>query len=225
MELIEKRINYTFKNKKLLQIALTHSSKTNEDKSKENNERLEFLGDAVLDLCIGAYLYKKLPNKKEGDLTKLRAMIVCADSLYLSSNKIELGEYILLGKGEINSRGKYKKNIIADAFEAVIGAIYLDSGYEKAGEIAISLLQDIIDKALDGKLTYDYKTILQEYVHANNITNFEYKLLKITGPEHAQEFTSEVLLDNKSVGIGTGHNKKESEQNAALKALGKLNLI
>ena len=225
MELIEKRINYNFKDKKLLKTALTHSSKTNEDKSKESNERLEFLGDAVLDLCIGAYLYEKLPKKKEGDLTKLRAMIVCADSLYLASNKIELGEYILLGKGEINSKGKYKKNIIADAFEAVIGAVYLDAGYEKASEIAVSLLDEIIKKALDGKLTYDYKTTLQEYVHANNITKFEYKLLEITGPEHAQVFTSQVLLDDKVLGIGKGHNKKESEQQSALRALEKLNLI
>ena len=126
IEKLEQKLGYEFKDKELIKVALTHSSKSNENKALQNNERLEFLGDAVLDLCVGAYLYKTLTNKKEGVLTKLRALIVCADSLFIASEKLELGEFIMLGKGEMHSGGKYKKNIIADCFEAVLGAIYLD---------------------------------------------------------------------------------------------------
>ncbi len=222
---LEQELGYTFKNKDLIKVALTHSSKSNENKHLENNERLEFLGDAVLDLCVGAYLYKTLPKDKEGVLTKLRALIVCADSLYLASEKLKLGEFILLGKGEMISGGKYKKNIIADCFEAVLGAIYLDSDYETVSKIALHLLDEITKKAIAGKLTYDYKTLLQEYIHSKNIKDFSYELVQIKGPEHDQLFTSKVVINNKDMGEGEGKNKKESEQHAAFATLKKLKLI
>jgi len=225
IEKLEQKLGYTFKNKDLIKVALTHSSKSNENKSLENNERLEFLGDAVLDLCVGAYLYKTLPSKKEGVLTKLRALIVCADSLFIASDKLKLGEFIMLGKGEKHSGGKYKKNIIADCFEAVLGAIYLDSDYETVSKIALNLLSDITKKAVEGKLTYDYKTLLQEYVHSKNIKDFYYELVQIKGPEHDQIFTSKVVINSEDIGSGEGKNKKESEQHAAYNTLKKLKLI
>ncbi|MFR6311419.1 ribonuclease III [Anaerofustis stercorihominis] len=225
IEKLEQKLGYEFKDKELIKVALTHSSKSNENKALQNNERLEFLGDAVLDLCVGAYLYKTLTNKKEGVLTKLRALIVCADSLFIASEKLELGEFIMLGKGEMHSGGKYKKNIIADCFEAVLGAIYLDSDYEKVSTIALTLLSDVIKKAISGNLTYDYKTLLQEYIHSKNIKDFSYELVQIKGPEHDQIFTSKVILNNKDMGHGEGKNKKESEQHAALNTLKKLKLI
>ena len=225
LDKLENKLGYKFKNKDLIKVALTHSSKSNENKSLENNERLEFLGDAVLDLCVGAYLYKTLKDQKEGVLTKQRALIVCADSLYIASEKLNLCEYILLGKGEMHSGGKYKKNIIADCFEAVLGAIYLDSNYESVSQIALNLLSDIIQKAIKGKLTYDYKTLLQEYIHSKSIKDFSYELVQIKGPEHDQVFTSKVIINNKDMGEGEGKNKKESEQHAALNTLKKLKLI
>ena len=160
---LEQKLGYTFNNKDLIKVALTHSSKSNENKNLENNERLEFLGDAVLDLCVGAYLYNTLKKDKEGVLTKLRALIVCADSLYIASEKLDLGEFILLGKGEMISGGKYKKNIIADCFEAVLGAIYLDSDYETVSKIALNLLSDITKKAIEYELIkQDYATLSLE---------------------------------------------------------------
>lgn len=222
---LEKKLNYTFKDKSLLLTALTHSSKINEDKSLTSNERLEFLGDAVLSLVIGDYLYLNTGKESEGVLTKLRALIVCADSLSIASKKIDLGSYLLMGKGEIASGGKDKKNIAADSFEALIGAIYLDAGYEKVREISLRLLDDIIKKALEGKLAYDFKTVLQEYVHANSMGNLSYTLLKVEGPEHAQIFTSRVKTDDKHTATGRGTNKKDSEQQAAHNMLKDLKLL
>lgn len=225
IKLLEKNLSYTFKDKELINVALTHSSKSNENKDLKNNERLEFLGDAVLDLCVGEYLFKRLPNEKEGILTKVRALIVCADSLHLAAESINLGDFVMLGKGEEQSGGRRKKNVLADAFESVLGAIYLDSDYYKAKEIALTLLDGIIKKAIDGKLNYDYKTLLQEYVHSTNIGEFKYEVVSIKGPEHDQVFTSKVLINKEEYGIGEGKNKKESEQHAALNTLKKLKLI
>lgn len=222
---LEKKLDYYFKDKTLLLNSLTHSSKINEDKSLTSNERLEFLGDAVLSLVIGDYLYSNTTNEDEGVLTKLRASIVCSDSLSIASNKLSLNEYLLLGKGELLTGGREKKNIKADAFEALIGAIYLDAGYEKVREISLYLLKEIIDKAISGKLTYDYKTTLQEYVHANSLGSLSYELVSIEGPEHMQTFISKVNIGNKKSAIGKGNNKKESEQNAAQKILETLNLL
>ncbi len=225
INILQEKLKYQFKDISILKKALTHSSRINEEKNLTSNERLEFLGDAVLSLVIGDYLYNTLPKEKEGVLTKLRSLIVCADSLFMASKKVNLGEYLLLGKGEIQSGGKHKKNIIADGFEAILGAVYLDGGYENCAKLILRLLKDIIDKAVNGKLTYDYKTLLQEYVHANNINDFRYELAKITGPEHAQIFTSNILINGDLYGSGKGQNKKESEQQAALQALEKLNIV
>lgn len=212
---LEKKLNYEFNDISLLKEALTHSSKTNENKELPSNERLEFLGDAVLSIVIGDLLYRKLKTESEGVLTKLRALIVCADSLYIIAREIELGKYMELGKGEIASGGRKKKNILADAFEAVIGAIYIDAGFHKVFDISVKLLNPIIEKALSGTLTYDYKTMLQEYSFANNLGKVNYVLVKTEGPEHNQIFTSKVFITEDEYGIGKGGNKKESEQNAA----------
>lgn len=225
MEKLEKKLGYEFKDISLFEEALTHSSKVNEDKSLSSNERLEFLGDAVLSIVIGELLFKKLPKDSEGVLTKLRALIVCADSLYIVAKKLDLGEYIKLGKGEIISGGKKKKNILADAFEAVIGAVYLDAGFEKTSKIVVTLLDEIIQKALSGTLTYDYKTLLQEYAFSKGLGKVNYQLLKISGPEHNQRFESRVFTENGNEGIGEGANKKESEQNAAHEYLSKIKKV
>lgn len=222
---LEKRIGYEFGDRSLLETALTHPSRSNEDRSLEDNQRLEYLGDAVIDLIIGEYLYKNEPDVKEGVLTKQRALIVCADSFFLASKKFELGEFLHLGKGEIMNGGRYKKNIIADGFEALMGAVFMDSSYEKTREIVLSLLMEIIRKAMAGNLTYDYKSQLQEYIHQKKIKDFSYNLVKITGPEHNQIFTSELLIGNRIYGTGKGKNKKESEQHAALEALKKMGAI
>lgn len=222
---LEKRIGYKFRDSSLLEAALTHPSRSNEDRTLKDNQRLEFLGDAVIDLVIGEHLFKRFPDEREGELTKQRALIVCADSFYLASRKFDLGEFIYLGKGEMQSGGKYKKNIIADAFEALIGAVFLDSSYETAKSIIMKLLADIIRKAEAGNLTYDYKSQLQEYVHHRKIKDFSYELVKITGPEHNQLFTSRLLIEGKVYGTGEGRNKKESEQHAALEALKKMGAV
>ena len=222
---LEKRIGYQFKDRSLLETALTHPSRSNEDRSLEDNQRLEFLGDAVIDLIIGEHLYRKFPDEKEGILTKQRALIVCADSFFLASKKFELGEFLKLGKGEIMNGGKYKKNIIADGFEALIGAVFMDSDYETTKKTVLTLLDGIIRKAETGNLTYDYKSLLQEHVHQKKIKDFSYNLVRITGPEHNQVFTSELLIEGKAYGTGTGKNKKESEQHAALEALKKMGAV
>ena len=222
---LEKRIGYEFRDKSLLETALTHPSKANENRGMEDNQRLEFLGDAVVDLIVGEHLYKRMPDVNEGVLTKQRALIVCADSFFLVSKKIELGEFMYFGKGEILNGGKHKKNIIADGFEALMGAVFMDSDYETTKKVVLRLLEDIINKAVEGKLTYDYKSTLQEYVHRKKIKNFGYNLVKITGPEHNQVFTSEVVINGRVYGTGSGKNKKESEQHAALEALKKMGAI
>ena len=198
--------------------ALTHSSYANEKHMKKHsdNERLEFLGDAVLEIISSEFLYKEYPDKPEGELTKLRASIVCEPTLALCTKDIALGEYLLLGKGEDQTGGRGRKSILSDALEAVIGAIYLDGGFANAKEfIHKYILTDIEHK----QLFYDSKTILQEIVQANFKEVISYHLIGEEGPDHNKRFTVRACIGERVIGSGTGHTKKAAEQEAAYQAL------
>ena len=202
------------------QLALTHSSVCNDYKSRlQNNERLEFLGDAVLEIVSSEFLFHNYPNKPEGALTKLRASIVCEPTLALCTEEIELGNYIFLGKGEEQTGGRKRKSILSDALEAVIGAIYLDGGFANAKEfIHKFVLNDLENK----KLFYDSKTILQEMVQGVHGKQVLYKLVKEEGPDHNKSFTVEAYIGDLLYGEGTGRTKKAAEQEAAYHAILKL---
>lgn len=211
MQKIEDKIAYTFKDKELLKIALTHSSHYG---NKVNNERLEYLGDAVLELVISEYLFK-LADLSEGKMTKIRANIVCAESLSMAASALDLGSYILLGKGEIVTGGRSRKSNLANAFEAVLGAVFLDSDYETARRVVLSILKHNIGLALEGKLVNDYKTALQEEVQKDTESRIEYRLKSEEGPEHDKTFYVELYINDVKGGSGSGKSKKEAEQEAA----------
>jgi ribonuclease-3 len=218
MTSLEKKIKYTFKNKALLTEALTHSSHAG-NKKRVSNERLEFLGDSVLSLITSKYLFEQLRDIPEGQLTKLRAGIVCETSLFKFAQKIDLGSQLFLGKGEENTGGRERKSILADAFEALIAAIYLDSGLEAATDFVLSFLPKK-EKLTSGKpLLNDYKTALQEIIQQNPEEKISYHLENETGEAHNKNFTTSVLLNNRQIGTGSGKSKKEAEQNAARDAL------
>ena len=213
----QKMIGYEFKKEQLLRQALTHSSYANEKHMKKlsDNERLEFLGDAVLEIVSSEFLYHNYEKLPEGELTKLRASIVCEPTLALCTEELRLGDYLYLGRGEDLTGGRKRKSILSDALEAVIGAIYLDGGFANAKEFVLKyILTDIENK----KLFYDSKTILQEVVQSNH-QQLEYVLIGETGPDHNKSFTVEVHIDEKRMSEGIGHTKKAAEQEAAYKAL------
>lgn len=215
---LEEKIGYHFQNPELLKTAMCHSSYANErHMGRLNcNERLEFLGDAVLELATSEFLYERYPQMPEGDATKTRASIVCEQSLAFCARSLSLGTYILLGRGEAVSGGRERPSITSDAFEALIGAIYLDGGFTNAKEFILKfILTDIEHK----KLFYDSKTILQERVQAKEGSNLKYSLLEESGPDHAKLFKVEVLVDGKAMGTGSGPTKKAAEQEAAYQAL------
>lgn len=220
MEELEKIIGYKFKNPKLLVEALTHSSYANEQKGKKIkcNERLEFLGDSVLSIVVSDYIFKNFTSIPEGDLTKLRASLVCEKSLFLFAKKIDLGNYLILSKGEKNSGGATRASILSDAFEAVIAAIYLDGGIESAKK---HILNFIIPELENHKTTAfkDYKTTLQEIIQKNPGEHLEYFLISESGPDHNKHFVVEVHLNSNVIGKGGGKSKKEAEQQAAREAL------
>ena len=214
-------IGYHFHDEKLLRQALTHSSFANEKhlKKHSDNERLEFLGDAVLEIISSEFLYKEYPDKPEGELTKLRASIVCEPTLALCTKDIALGEYLLLGKGEDQTGGRDRKSILSDALEAVIGAIYLDGGFANAKEfIHKYILTDIEHK----QLFYDSKTILQEIVQANFKEVISYHLIGEEGPDHNKTFRVAVHIGEEEYGVGEGRTKKAAEQEAAYISILKL---
>lgn len=218
IEELQERIGYEFKEEGLLRQALTHSSYANEKHMKKlsDNERLEFLGDAVLEIISSEFLYRNYPKLPEGDLTKLRASIVCEPTLALCTRELDLGEYLLLGKGENLTGGRNRKSILSDAMEAVIGAIYLDGGFESAKAfIHRFILTDIEHK----KLFYDSKTILQELVQGNYEEPLHYELLSEEGPDHDKKFKVEARIGEQVIGTGSGHTKKAAEQEAAYQAL------
>lgn len=219
MEVLQKKLNYKFNNIKLLENALTHSSYANEVRNGlTSNERLEFLGDSVLSIIVADYLFLHFKNILEGELTKLRASLVCEKSLCVFARQLDLGKYLMLGKGEDKGGGRERDSILADAFEAVIAAIYLDGGMTAATEFVLSYVEpELVDK---NEHTFkDYKTALQEIIQRNPEENVYYVLKGESGPDHNKVFEVEVHLNSNVIGCGKGKNKKQAEQMAAKQAL------
>lgn len=218
---LQRRLGYRFLREELLNHALTHSSYANEHhlKREGNNERLEFLGDAVLEMISSESLYKNHPQMPEGELTKLRASLVCEPTLAQCAKEIDLGSFLLLGKGEEATGGRERSSILSDAFEAVIGAIYLDGGFTNAKEfIERTVLSDVENRTL----FCDSKTILQEMIQSDHKGTLSYRLLSETGPEHMKRFTVCACLDETVLAKGEGKTKKAAEQEAAYRSILKL---
>lgn len=215
----EKVIDYTFSDKTLMETALSHSSYANESKTAlQSNERLEFLGDSVLSIVVSQYLFNHFSHLPEGELTKIRASLVCEKSLFEFAQIINLGEYLFLGKGEAASGGRTRPSILADAFEAVIAAIYLDGGIENAQKFILKFIPTDFDVSKKSAFS-DYKTILQEIIQKNPEERVEYILTGSQGPDHNKVFIVEVKLNSNTIGKGMGKSKKQAEQNAAKEAL------
>ena len=221
MDQLEQKIGYRFRNKKLLRQALTHSSYANEKKLGKLgcNERLEFLGDAVLELISSDVLYARFPQIQEGELTKKRASLVCEPSLAYCARQFGLPEYLLLGRGEDMTGGRMRDSIVSDATEALLGAIYLDGGFERAREFVLKFILNYIERK---QLFYDSKTILQELVQEDGKQPVEYVLTGESGPDHNKQFEVEVRINGIPAGNGAGHTKKAAEQAAAYQALRKI---
>ena len=215
---LQETIGYTFKDKNLLLQALTHSSYANEQKINKRGdyERLEFLGDAVLELVSSHYLYEKYPEKKEGEMTKLRASMVCEPALSYCAQEIHLDEYLILGKGEEATGGRHRESIISDVMEAIIGAIYLDSGLEAA---RTHIAKYILNNPEEKQIFYDSKSVLQEIVQRDGTAELRYEICGEKGPEHDKIFESAVYLGDKKLGEGSGRTKKAAEQKAAYQAI------
>ncbi|NLY78460.1 MAG: ribonuclease III [Lysinibacillus sp.] len=223
-ELLEEELNIFFKNKNLLYQAFTHSSYVNEHRRKlfVDNERLEFLGAAVLELSVSKYLFERYPHMSEGELTKLRASIVCEPSLVIFANELNFGKYVLLGKGEELTGGRERPALLADVFESFIGALYLDQGLEAV----VQFLQRVVFPKVEvGAFSHvmDFKSQLQEMVQQSNTGVLNYEIIDEKGPAHNRTFVSRVLLNGKELGIGRGKSKKEAEQQAAQNAMVTLN--
>lgn len=219
---IEENLGVCFNNPTLLKTALTHSSFANQFKDAEYNERLEFLGDAVLQLCITEYLFNNFKSKSEGELTKTRSLIVCENSLYEIARKLHLGEYIRMSKGEELTGGRERISIQADAVEAVIAAVYLDKGIGFVRDFILLHFEEIINKAINNEIILDFKTKLQEFLQKDGEVSIHYELIKHEGPPHRRKFFTNVVIENNIMGEGCGYSKKEAEQNAAKQALMKL---
>ena len=204
----------------LLDEALTHPSYTNEAKDTiPHNERLEFLGDAVLELASSTYLYARFPECSEGELTKMRASLVQSETLARLARQLDLGSYLLLGRGEFHNGGADRQNNLENAFEAVIGAVYLDAGWETAKEYVARQLSREADHIKKAQVVHDYKTTLQEHIQQRRNKGIVYELIDESGPDHDKRFTMRVLVDNQPIGEGAGRSKKEAEQQAAAAAL------
>lgn len=219
MEVLEKNLGYKFNNKSLLENALTHSSYANEVRNGiTSNERLEFLGDSVLSVIVADYLFKNFKTIPEGELTKLRASLVCEKSLCAFAREINLGVHLLLGRGEEKGGGRERDSILADAFEAVLAAIYLDGGMEVAREYVLRFVKAELENR-DDEVFKDYKTALQEIIQRNPEESVVYILKSENGPDHNKVFEVEVHLNSNVIGVGKGKNKKQAEQMAAKQAL------
>ena len=216
---LESRLGYNFKNISLLKNALVHTSYANEVRNGiSSNERLEFLGDSVLSLIVSDHIFNKFPNLPEGELTRLRASLVCEKALCSFARDLDLGHFLYLGKGEDKGGGRDRDSILADAFEAVLAAIYLDGGMEAAKKYVMRFVLREIDSHIDEN-TKDYKTILQEIIQRNPEETVSYILTDSNGPDHDKSFTVEVHLNSNVIGEGTGKSKKQAEQMAAKQAL------
>ena len=215
----QKKIGYKFRDIALLERALTHSSYANENRASGvlDNERLEFLGDSVLGMNTALHLFAKYPDEPEGELTKMRSSLVCTGALGSRAKAISLGDHLRLGHGEESGGGRDRASILADAFEAVIGAIYLDSGEESARAF---IKRFVFEAEAGGEWSItDYKTTLQEIVQKNRGEKLSYRVLESNGPDHERSFTVEVMINSNHIGTGFGHSKKEAEQMAAKEAL------
>ncbi len=224
IEQLEKTIGYCFNDKKIITTALTHSSYANEQKARkvvcQCNERLEFLGDSVLSLVISEFIYDKYKDKPEGDLTKIRASVVCSRTLSALANEIKLGSYLLLGRGE-EETGRTNPKILENAFEALLAAIYLDSGNskEQVARFLLPIMEKEITIASKDEMAFDYKTSLQQFIQSIGTDRIQYVCINELGPDHNKTFEVEVRLNSNVVGKGIGKNKREAEQNAAKEAL------
>ena len=218
---LEKSIGYTFKNKELLKKALTHTSYAYE-KQLESNEKLEFLGDSILEYISSKYIYNNYSNLKEGEMTKVRAEVVCENSLYNVAKSHNFSDFILIGKSEANTGGNQKPAILADSIEATIAAIYFDGGLEEAEKFIINNLKNAIEKSTKNVGMKDFKTVLQEKLQENGDVKIKYTVIKETGPDHNKTFTVKVEVNGKELAIGEGKTKKHAEMSAAKKSLERL---
>ncbi|MCI8342055.1 MAG: ribonuclease III [Firmicutes bacterium] len=226
LKCFQKKIDFSFRNENLLMLAFTHSSFANEHKlgRLEYNERLEFLGDAALEFIISEYIYEKFPEMPEGELSKLRASVVCEGSLAKKAKELDFGKYLLLGKGEELTGGRERVSILADAFEAVIGAICMDSGIDIAKKYVLGIMSDTVEELKSSFRDADFKTKLQEIIQKNSKEPLVYKIVDENGPDHGKEFTAQVSHEGRAMGTGRGRSKKEAEQSAAKAALDKIGM-
>ena len=215
---LEQSTGYTFKNKDLLKNALTHTSYAYEHRIK-SNEKLEFLGDSILEFISSKYLYNNYPKLKEGEMTKVRASVVCEESLYKIASKHNFSDFLYVGKSEKIHQGNRKVAIMADSVEALIAAIYFDSGLEEAEKFIVDNLKDEIEVASKNVGMKDHKTVLQEKLQVHGNVDIKYEIINETGPDHDKTFTAQVKLNGKVLGTGTGKTKKQAEMDAADKAL------
>ena len=224
MQELEKKLNYTFRDPGLLHEALSHSSYANEHRSagRRSNERLEFLGDSVLGFVTAEFLFVQHPDLPEGDLTRIRAALVCEQSLYEVARKLDLGAYLKLGRGEEAGGGRQRTSILADATEAVFAAVYLDGGIGAASDLIHRVLLDAEKEEAVEERRRDYKTALQELNQRQADQVLSYRMIGEEGPDHDKTFRAQVLLNDQPVGTGSGHSKKEAEQSAAKDALSRL---
>lgn len=219
---LEKHLAYSFKNPSLLEEAITHASYFFEHSSSQShyNERLEFLGDAVLSLSVSEYLFKHLNQVEEGVLTKQRALVVCEKTLVQVAQHIHLGDYLRLGKGEEKNGGRHNVSNLSNAVEAILGAVFLDSDFERAKKLALDLLKPYLELAQAGKLVYDYKSKLFEWIQKEHHSSaIQFELLETLGPDHAPQFKVAVYLKERCLGLGISNSKKEAEQLASQEAL------
>lgn len=225
LDKIQKNLGYEYKNTALLKNALTHSSYANENHvAAGSNERLEFLGDSVLSVIVSDYIYKHFSHLPEGELTKIRASLVCEKSLCEFSKELGIGDSLFLSKGENNTGGRHRPSILADAFEAVLASIYLDGGIEPARELVLRFIVPELKNHKSAQ-SRDYKTLLQEVIQQNPEERLSYVLVGESGPDHDKHFTAEVHINSNVVSSGEGSSKKDAEQSAAKKALKLMGLI
>lgn len=224
IEEVEKEINYKFKNKKLLKRAFTHTSYAYENET-QSNEKLEFLGDSILEFISSDYIYSNYPELKEGEMTKVRASVVCEKSLYEIAVKHKFGEFLYLGKSEQKTHGDKRPAILADSVEAVIAAMYLDGGLDPVQKFIIKNLEKPIENATKNVGMKDYKTVLQEILQQNGEVSIKYTIINETGPDHDKKFEAEVEVNGKMLATGIGKSKKQAEMQAAKKAMENIDMV